>query len=186
VFLAGHSKDGVKQIPEATFKSKVLKILLHTKPLKEPFSEAEEIRAREARNVVRLLNMVGSGAFALLGSETDTTRLERVRRMSYQSALKYVFSRLKDLVSHELYVESASALIEKDVPDDVWKKIGKGIERLAAHPAWELKFDVSPTMSALEDALQKNQEMEASFKNVVLTGGYLAGIDTVTAADLTA
>jgi hypothetical protein len=173
------SRDADLSITENTFKSKVLERLLHLNPLAEVAAEADVLRTREKDNVVRALNNLTDLAFepAEGAVELSDREQERVRRMSYQSALAYIATLLKELYRQVLVVDQERALFEREPTDAEWQQIVRGIERLVDHPVWNAKFDASQKMRDLEQALSKNQDAKKSFGGIGLKLAYLVGAE---------
>src|SRR5690606_14478795 len=85
----GGTGAGEGLIPEAAFKSKLLKEMVCQKPLAVAGPEGELLRTREAENITKVLNYFASKVFEPNGEEValDESQLETRRRFSYQASL---------------------------------------------------------------------------------------------------
>src|SRR5262249_41129199 len=147
-------------ITETQFSNKVLKRLLHTTPLDETGETGEELRVRERENIIRALNIFEELAFEPEGGGGELTELEleRRRRMLYQGSLSYISDQIRGLHEWVFAVEPDRGFLDK-VPNPAQEAmIREGIERIVNHPVWTADFDLSSKMTAVQDALSKNQD----------------------------
>jgi hypothetical protein len=183
VHRAGAPATDDSIIKEATFKNKVLKVLVHLTPLDSKGQEGTKIRRREMDSITRVLNLLTEAAFQPEpgAQELSEKRKERRRRLVYQSSLVYVAELLKRLVAHTLYVDPDDAFISKPISKGDWEKISSGIQRLVDHPIWSADFEISDKTRAVKTALLQNQPALRPMEAVGLKPGYLVGADKVAA-----
>lgn len=167
---------GIERMTEAAFRNKVLKPLLHMSPLKESFPDAQKLRQRERTTAIKLLNLLYVKAFKFDGTESPQDRI-RAKRMMYQSALNYTISLLRRFVGYLLTTAEPRQLLEKEPDSQGWAQIEAGLDRLVKHPVWTADFTKSTKMTAVRDALTKNQDAQQSFAAVGLKLGYITGAD---------
>jgi hypothetical protein len=169
-------------IPEATFKSKLIKEMLHSKPLTTMGAEGELRRAREAENIIRILNYFNGKVFEPNGEDVplDESQKEVRRRFSYQASLKFVGEMLPKIVGNICLKEADSAFLEAKFTDEQWKRSCDAIDRMIKHPIWSKEFKVGPKAKAVEEALLKNQGAKEALGAVGLTFGYIVGGEQLT------
>jgi hypothetical protein len=179
VALAGQPKTADSLITETQFSSRVLKPLLHTKPLGEPGELGEELRNRERENIIRALNQLQELVFepSTGANELTDAQLERRRRFIYGTALEYIANLVKSAYRQLLAVEPERSFLEKTPTEAQETEIRAALERLVEHPIWMVDLKKSPKTRAVEDALSKNQDTEKAFGAVGLKVGYLVGAD---------
>lgn len=175
VLKTGQKKQSDK-LTESAFRSKVLKPLLHTAPLKELIPAQQKLRQREHDVVVKLLNLIYDRAFKLDASSSENAKA-RAKRLVFQAAIAYVMSMLRNLVGHFSAVAAPRQLIERDLTPEQWQQVEKGIDLLLNHPVWTAPFTMSKKMTAVSDALSKNQDAATAFGDVGLKLGYIVGAD---------
>jgi hypothetical protein len=171
------------QITENTFKTKVLEKLLHLDPLAEPADESSKLREHERTNIVEALNVLTDLAFEPADPGGDLTEAERdrMRRMSYQSALLYVAGLIKRIYNHELATTTLErAMLEKEPTEAQATKIKTAIKRIADHPVWAADLDLTQKLEQLREALSKNQDVGQLLPKCGLTPGYAVGVDPLT------
>lgn len=169
-------------IPEATFKNKILKVLVYSKPLKDVGEAGAGRRNHEADNIVRTLNYFTSKVFepAGAGNPLSDEQLETRRRFVYQGALKFSAEMLQKVLRVTCSTdEDESAFLEAKIDDERWGRIQAAIDQLVTHPVWHRDFDIGPRARAVREALQKNQQVKECLKDVGLTAGYVLGADTL-------
>lgn len=166
-------------IPEAAFKSKLLKELVHTKPLSSKGDEGQAQRSREIENIVKLLNYFASKVFEPNGEGValNEVQLESRRRMSYQAALKFVGEMLPKVVGNICIREADSVFLDVKFSNEQWKAITDAIDRMVGHPVWSKDFKIGTKARAVEEALLKNQGAKEALAATGLTFGYIAGGD---------
>lgn len=170
-------------IPEATLKSKVLQQLLHLKPLAQKGEAMRQLRERELKNIVRLLNVFTAAALEV-GPNPSPQAEERAKRMKYQASLQYAAMLMQRLVAQVMAEESPDRVFTEREPDATqWEVIENGIQRMVDHPIWTVDLNSSAKTKAVADALSKNQNVEDAFRNVNLRLGHLMG-DAAKASDL--
>lgn len=168
--------DGAKpSIPEAAFKSKVLEKLLYLEPLREKGEQRALLRAQEKSNVLQLLNLFDQYAMHYEGPEPPPHFEAKVKRMSYQASLAYIFSILRQVVSHKLRVTRERALLQS-ITDEQWTEIEESVVRFVNHPIWVADLKKGKELRAVEDALAKNQNFEEAFAAVGLDAAYADGL----------
>lgn len=168
--------DGAKPlIAEAAFKSKVLEKLLYLEPLKEAGEQRALLRAQEKSNVLRLLNLFDQYAMQFEGTEPPPHFDVKVKRMSYQASLAYIFTILRQVVSHKLRVTRERALLQA-ITEEQWGEIEESVLRFVNHPIWVTDLKASRVLRAVEDALLKNQNFEDAFAAVGLDAAYADGL----------
>ena len=172
-----HSSSDTGLIPEATFKSKVLKELVHTRPLSTTGDEGQSRRAREADNIVQVMNYFCSRVFDPNGEGVPLSddQQETRRRFAYQASLKFVGEMLPKVIGGICLKEPESVFLDAKFSDDQWAAIKAAIDRLADHPIWHKPFDIGNGARAVEQALLKNQGAKEALAAVGLTFGYIAG-----------
>lgn len=175
------TKLGKIQITETTFKTKVLQQLLHLQPLEGAFAQVQPLREREAKTIVRLLNIFTSkllepdqGAAAL-----SDAQLTRAKRVLYQASLSYISGLLRQVAALVLKEDKERIFLEREPTEDQWKELGECVARILNHPVWTADFKMSEKMQNIELALTKNQNVDAAFKAVMLRTGYAYGADHV-------
>ena len=178
---AGTTGSDDALIPEATFKNKVLKPLIHTAPLSAMGGDGQALRAREAENVVEILNYFTGRVFEPAGDGVPLSdaQLEVRRRFSYQTALRFVAEMIPKIVGSICLKEPDVALLEAKISDDQWKSILAAIDRLVAHPIWHKGFNIGPKAQAVENSLLKNQGTKEALAAAGLTYGYIMGGDNL-------
>lgn len=172
--------EGPVSLKEAAFQSNLLKRMLFTKPLPTDFTgeKMKLAREREATNVIRLLNMIFERGFVVQPDKEPTVETKRIERLAYQASLSYMSAIFVQLMSSMVYpTNSELTFLEKDIKDEVWEKMATYIERFFAHPVWTGDLSSGEKAKAVQEALSKNQNYEAAFREVGLTGGYCAGQD---------
>lgn len=184
-FIAKPGKKGADAgIPEAAFKGKVLHHLLYLKPLSQKGEAMRQLRERETKNIVRLLNIFTAAALEQRESPSAQDE-ERAKRMRYQAALQYAAMLMKSLVGKVVTEESADRVFTEREPDPAqWDVIEKGIQRMVDHPIWVMDLDKSSKTKAVAAAMSMNQNVEDAFRSVNLKLGYLLDVDTIKPGDL--
>jgi hypothetical protein len=179
VHRAGQTKTANSLMTETQFSSKVLKRLLHTSPLTEIGVAGEEARGRERDNIVTALNFVNEVAFDPTAGALELTEQELVRRrrLVYQGSLTYVSDLLKQLYRQVLVLDEQRAFIDRAPSDEQEKQIRAGVERILSHPIWMADLGLSAKTKAVDDAMQKNQDVANAFSKVGLKLGYVVGAD---------
>ena len=174
--------EGPVSLKEAAFQSNILKRMLFTKPLPTDFAgeKMKAARTREATNVIRLLNMIFERGFVVQPDKEPSTEGKRIERLAYQASLSYMSMIFTQLMASMIYpTNSEQTFLEKDIKDEVWDRMASYIERFFAHPVWTGDLTKGDKAKAVQDALSKNQNYEAAFREVGLTGGYCAGQDNL-------
>lgn len=178
-------KTGDQGIPEATIKGKVLQQLIYSKPLSQKGEAMRQLRERENKNIVRLLNMFTAAAFEV-GANPSPQAEERAKRLKFQASLQYVTMLMKKLVAHVMSEESLDRVFTEREPDVAqWELIEKGIQRLVEHPIWSMDLEHSGKTQAVKHAMSMNQNVEDAFRNVDLRLGHLTGLEPAKMSDLT-
>jgi len=180
--IFGFTRKGVKKeshrtITETALISRLLAPLIDSKPLEDP--NYSEKRERERRNVARMLDYLTDICFSADSFKEDHIEpRDRIRqeRMSNQGSLSQIgyllhliFSRLSP------YGETEQPLLNHEPTSDQWSDIEKCIARLAVHPLWTHPLDTTVNMVALENSMQRNQNVRAAFMSVQLNYDYLTG-----------
>ncbi len=176
--------DGPISLKETAFQNQVLKKLLFTKPLPSDYKgEAmKQARERETANVIRLLNTIYDRGFVVQPDAEPETEKKRIGRLKYQASLSYMSTIFRQLVSSQIYpTKDEYTFFEKDIQDETWVRVGTYIERFFGHPVWTADLDSGRKAKAVQEALSKNQNYEAAFREAGLTGGYCAGQDKLPA-----
>ena len=167
-------------IKEATIKTKIFDRLLYTSPLKNKGQEGADLREREQKNILKLLNFFVTEALEPKATKRNSIEILRVERMTYQASLSYISDLLKRTVRQVCSIDSEEqALMEKEISDPEWSRISSSIKRLVDHPLWTCDLKASKKLKQFEDALLKNQNFTDSFKNLGLTVGYLVNADSL-------
>jgi hypothetical protein len=177
---AGQPDTDVSLITENSCREKLLKKLLQVKPLTAKGDEGQTLRNRERENILQALNMLNEIVFEPQGAGVPLSaeEAERRRRMVYQSSLAYIAFLIRSIYRHELTLgDQEVAMLEKQPTEAQSQRIRQAIERLASHPVWSTKFEHSPKMKAVQDALSKNQDAKTALDAVGLKLGYLVGAD---------
>jgi hypothetical protein len=179
------AKKGPNQgIPEATVKGKVLQQLLYLKPLTAKGEAMRQLREREQRSVVRLLNLFTAAAFEV-GQNPSPQAETRAQRLNKQASLQYVTGLLKKFVAHVLSEDAVDKVFLEREPDpEQWEKIEAGIQRLVDHPIWTIDLEHSPKTRAVGAAMSMNQNIDDAFRQAFLRLGYVTGVDQVKATEL--
>ena len=179
---AGIQETDNSLIPEATFKNKILKVLVYGTPTKDQGEDGALKRTHEADNIVRVLNYFSERVFEPGGAGVELTpeQLETRRRFVYQGSLKFSAEMLQKIVQQCCSTdEDGSAFFDARIDDERWGKITTTIDRFVKHPIWTKDFDIGPKTKAVREALSKNQQVKESFKSVGLTVGYALGADAL-------
>ena len=175
--------EGQKPLTEAAFKNKVLRRLLHVKPIKATAAEAVSMRERERIHLLRSLNELAARAFTAEGGLAGVKEQERARRMSYQSALQHISFLLKRAFIQILKpVDQDLALMEREPTGKEWEEVETAIAQIVEHPIWTVDWDTSAKTRAVRESLLKNQDAGTAFTSVMLTPGYVVGADPISAA----
>ncbi|MNF97615.1 hypothetical protein D3C84_804510 [compost metagenome] len=174
VARAGSSSQS-GQLTEAVFRNKVLKPLVHTAPLSESFIESQKCREREHNNVVKILNILYSKVFDI--AQPSPQDEIRAKRISYQSAINFTATTLRQLLGHRLVSSAPRQLLDKEPDAKLWTIIEDDITRYLSHPVWTAPPDKNQKMKAIQDAFSKNQDIAQSFGAVGLKLGYIVGVD---------
>lgn len=179
----GKAKFVEHSIQEAAFQSNVLKTLLHTKPLPRSYKgEAmKEARDREARNVIRILNLCYQKGFVPSPDKDQGLENARIKRLTYQASLRQLCDIMLQITSSHLMVGRSEVLIEKTVDLPLQEKLASAAERFFSHPVWIADLSLGSKAKLVDDALKKNQNIEEAFKAVVLTAAYCADYDKLPA-----
>ncbi|HEY0412225.1 MAG TPA: HNH endonuclease signature motif containing protein [Allosphingosinicella sp.] len=171
-------------IPEATVKGKVLQQLLFLKPLGAKGEAMRQLREREQRNVVRLLNLFTAAAFEV-GQNPSPQAEIRAERLNKQASLQYVTNLLKKFVAHVLSEDAIDRVfLEREPDQEQWEKIEAGIQRLIEHPIWTIDLDHSAKTRSVNLAMSMNQNIDDAFRQVFLRLGFVTGVDHVKATEL--
>lgn len=176
----GLAIEGPISLREAAFQSQILKKLLYVKPLPESYKgEAmKQARERETSNVIRLLNTIYDRGFTVQADAEPETENKRIDRLKYQASLAYMSVIFRQLVSSQVFpTRDEYTFFEKDIPEEVWDRVAGFIEQFFGHPIWTADLEKGSKTKAVQEALSKNQNYEAAFREVGLTGGYCAGQD---------
>lgn len=173
------SDDGL--IPEATFKTKLLKSLIHTKPLSTTGDEGQTRRSRELDNIVRILNYITAKVFEPNGegAHIDDLQRETRRRFAYQASLKFLGDMIPKVVGTLCLKEAETALLDCLIDEAQWEKISKALDQMLDHPIWFKDFEIGEKSKAVEQALLKNQGVKEALDAVGLTFGYIVGGETL-------
>ncbi len=164
-------------LTENMLKNKVIAPMLHTKPLPEPIDESADIRQEEAENIVWLLGLLGEGlVFPGGDAPSDAVGIEARRRLFKQASLAYVASMLSGIWKHYLVQHHEERPMSGVPAGDLRTQIENAVQRLVEHPVWTAEFDHNTQMATVKLALEKNQDVKASFEAVGLTLGYLLGV----------
>ena len=174
VAKSGGGKESGK-ITEAVFRNKILKPLVHIAALTDPFIESQKCRERERNNVVRALNILYSRVFEI--AQPSPQDEIRSRRLTYQAAINYTASILRQLIGHRLVSSPPRELLDKEPDTDMWDTIELDICRYLSHPIWTAELDKKPKLRAVQDAFSKNQDSAQAFGSVGLKLGYVVGAD---------
>lgn len=179
VLRAGQPKTADSLITETQFSSKVLKRLLHTAPLDEVGVAGEEARGRERDNIVAALNILTELAFEPAAGATELTDLEaeRRRRLIYQASLTYVSDLIRQLYRQVLVLDESRAFLDKVPSNSQETMIRDGIQKIVDHPIWTASLDQSSKTRAVNEAMQKNQDIANAMSAVGLKLGYAVGAD---------
>ena len=174
---AGTTTSDDELIPEATFKSKVVKELIHTKPLSTVGDEGQLRRSRESENIVKVLNYFAARVFEPNGEGValNDSQKEIRRRFSYQAALKFVSEMLPKVAGTYCHKEPETVLLDAKITEEQWTSITAAFDRILNHPIWSKKFDIGEKSRAVEQALLKNQGVKEALASVGLTFGYIVG-----------
>ncbi|MFZ7097084.1 HNH endonuclease [Luteimonas dalianensis] len=169
------SPDGL--IPEAAFKSKLLKELVSQKPLAVEGAEGELLRTREAENITKVLNHFATRVFEPNGEGVplDEAQLETRRRFSYQASLRFVGEMLPKVIGNICHKEADTSLMEASFTEEQWSKVAQAIDTLVDHPVWHKDFKIGEKAKAVEEALLKNQGAKEALVAVGLSFGYIVG-----------
>lgn len=167
-------------INEATFQSKILKVLLHVRPLSSSFKgEAmKEAREREARNVLKILNLCYDKGFTLNPERSVDAEQARIKRLTYQASLRQLFEIMLQICSSH-FVAKDTVLLEREITAELSEKLAAAAERFFAHPVWSADLTKGAKAKLVDDALKKNQNIEDAFAAVTLTAGYCGGLDKI-------
>ncbi len=160
------------QITETAFKTKVLDKLLHLNTLTDKGDTGARMRAQERANVLRLLNLFAQHALQYEGPEPPPHYELRVRRLTYQASLAYVFGLLRQVVGHKLRLRPPFELLKAEPTDAQWAEIEDSIRRIVDHPIWTADLSTSQKLKAVNDAMTKNQNIVGAFEAVHLDGAY--------------
>jgi hypothetical protein len=179
VHRAGQPKSDMSLITETQFSAKVLKRLLNTTPLEDIGVLGEAARGRERDNIVSALNLLCEFAFDPPNGSAELTDLQAVRRkrLVYQASLTYVADLIKQLYRQVLVLEESRAFLDKVPSDDQEKQIRGAIQRIVDHPIWTADLDQSAKTRAVNEAMQKNQDIAGAMSAVGLKLGYAVGAD---------
>lgn len=172
------SQTGIA-IKEAAFQKNVLKNLLHTKPISSSFKgEAmKEAREREARNILKILNLAFDKGFTPLPDKDTETEIARIKRLSYQASLRILCDILMRIVATNFYADAKTVLLEKEIGPELTTKLSSAADRFFAHPVWVADLSNGTRAQAVDDALKKNQNIEEAFRSVGLTAAYCADLE---------
>jgi hypothetical protein len=159
-------------INEPTLKNKVLGRLINFEPSPLQGEEFAAYRATEAANVAFLLNALTNAVLLPRGEEPELTAAQVVaaKRMLYQSALQYVSDLLLKAFRHVTMQDSLGAA---RLSDEQRASLESFVDRLSAHPVWTADFGKDERMTAVKNALDKNQDARRSFEAVALDLSYL-------------
>ncbi len=165
-------------VTEASFKRRVVERLVDMTALKDVGSSGREKREREQENVVRVLNLVYRVLFSPPDEHPLTEwELERARRAMYQASMSLWAGRIRRCVATVCKADADETVFQNVISDDQWREIEECIVRLFDHWLWKRDFDDSEWMKRLENALQKNQDLEELAKEAGLNNGYIVGAD---------
>ena len=182
VFVKNVARAGDKaknKITENVFKTRVADVLLQFKPLDEPWSQSEVMRAREQENIVKALNYLHELAFVEPPGGFSAQESERRRRLSYQGGLTLVCGLIKGTFRHILVTDVGREFLDKEPDSSQWARIEAAIKLLIEHPVWTADLELSARMRTVSVALTKFQDIESAFRAVGLTTGYVVGADTL-------
>lgn len=173
--------SGDELIPEATFKSKLVKEMLHTKPLTTIGDDGEARRNREADNIVKVLNYFSDKVFEPNGESVvlSDEQKEKRRRFAYQASLKFLGEMLPKVVATICLKEPDTVFLDAKFSDEQWERVTAAIDRLIGHPIWAKEFKIGPRAKAVEEALLKNQGAKEALAAAGLTFGYIVGGETL-------
>jgi len=169
-------------IKETTIKTKVFDKLIFSKPLSTSGQDGADLRDREQKNIIRLLNLFVNEAWEPKGGKRSELEELRLGRMKYQASLQYISEVLKKTVRHICAIDSDErALMDKEISEPNWIKISNAIKNLIDHPIWSCDFELSKKVKFLGDAISGNQNIDEAFKGIGLTVGYLVDADPLSA-----
>jgi hypothetical protein len=165
-------------------KGKVLQQLLYLKPLSQKGEAMRQLRERENKNIVRLLNIFTTAAFEI-GTNPSSQAETRAERLKFQASLQYATMLMKKLVAHVMAEESPDRVFTEREPDTAqWEAIEKGVQRLVEHPIWSMDLSHSAKTLAVKQAMSMNQNVEDAFRNVDLRLGHLTGLEPAKMSDM--
>jgi hypothetical protein len=180
VEMRGRKVSEPWKITETNFHNKFLKELAYTQPLPASYfkgSAMQAARIKERENIITILNLLFDKVYGSLDVNSSEQEKERAKRMSYQSALRYIAHLIKKIVNIRLVpTDEEYAFVEKTPTQEQIEQISKAIERLISHSVWTAAYDSSDKMKAVQDALTKNQNIEVAMNAVGLTPGYCLGL----------
>jgi hypothetical protein len=167
-------KNDLFVISEQAFKQKVVFTLLHSKPLADDLGKVLVKRENEGKNIRKLLNIFYAECFLPKDGNTYTgSEKQKIKLMSYQGSLLYLSTLLKNLMSISFKTEPDDAFLLASKISPRWKEITSAIQRLSSHPFWIAPRAQSTKINDLHTALEKNQNVQESFKRIGLDVGYL-------------
>lgn len=178
VIRDGREKKPHHLITETAFKQKLVSNLRHMAPLEEKGESWQRARARELENIRFALDTLADEAFYAQDGSVEVTgaAVTKRDRMKYQSSLAYIATLIRKLYRQILNVDDESrAMLEKEPTDDQKAKIKEGIKRIVSHPIWTCDLEETAKTKAVKEALSKNQDAAAAFRNVELRGDYVNG-----------
>jgi len=160
-------------LTENMLRKKLIDPLLWRNPLDIPLDDGKEARDEETRNIVwltneivdRLVDPVPGGANGKL-TQAQVTARERLCR---QPSLLHVAACLLKLYQRETTADGGMFI---PLTDAHKANISVQLSKFCDHPAWTSDWATNSQMTALKDALDKNQGVEAAFAGVALTWGY--------------
>lgn len=162
---------GRKALTETKIKDKLLKPLLSMKPMSQPFEVSEPIRERERVLARTIVNEWVKRALAARGTDPDPKETTGIERRLYQPSIEYFARLMRKAAAHTLKIDEDDSLGLKKATDDDMKAIRKIVARLVSHGVWTHAY-TTKRMKAVQDALAKNQNADAAFRDVGLNLGY--------------
>lgn len=159
---------------EQQLKAKVLEKLIIREPRTETGEAAQEIRDKEATNIIKVLNALNDAAFEPSDGTDELTdvQTERARRMCYQASLAYITTLIRLMWNHVAFADPKQPM-SADLTGDANSQLATGIRLLVDHPVWTAQWDRDGWMEAVKIALEKNQGADSAFEDVGLTLEYM-------------
>lgn len=171
------------ELKETTFYSKLLDKLLYKKPLQDELDRDDTKRATERLNIRMILEILVETVFEDISLDAPVKK-----RIKSQSGLvlwiEFMKRQIEFLLNEKFPENKDTLLLDYDL-EQYREKLVSFSTRFAKHPVWNVEdVNQSVKVGVFYNDLQKNKNIEAHAKKVLLTMAYCAGMESLAGNEL--